>query len=78
MAPRPQTKLKKYLDENGIKMIWLAGKAGIDYDRLFRIVKGSEPTLNEARLICAALGKAEHELFEITSIENSFTKTTAA
>ena len=78
MAIRRKTKLKSFLEEKGIKMVWLAGKTGLDYQRVIRIIDGSEPSLKEARLICAALERAEHELFEITAIENSFTKNTAA
>jgi len=60
-----ETKLKRYLTDNGIRSPWLAEKTQINYQRLLRILKGSEPTLSEAFAISRELNRDVHDLFEI-------------
>jgi hypothetical protein len=60
------TKLKAYLHQNGIKLVWLAERVGMSYDRLQRITNGrSEALVGEARAIANELKQPEEVLFDV-------------
>jgi hypothetical protein len=68
-----KTRLKIYLERNGIKAAWLAAKTGIRYDRVLRIINGGKVTASEAVLIATELRQPVHDLFEVTEVENPLT-----
>ncbi len=51
-------KLKKYLDDNGIKQKYVAKRAGISEEKLSKILSGKRKCdVNEFLAICSALNK---------------------
>jgi transcriptional regulator with XRE-family HTH domain len=45
-------KLKKYIQENGLKYSYVAEKAGIDHQKLSRIINGQKLSVEEFEIIC--------------------------
>ncbi|WP_206922807.1 helix-turn-helix transcriptional regulator [Alicyclobacillus suci] len=64
-------RLKKYLDEKGIKQAWLCEKVGISNTALSLIVRGkSLPNLRTAQKIARALGTTVDELWPLEEDES--------
>lgn len=50
-------KIKKYIDEQGISLFYICGKAQISISRLEAMLDGKQPiTAEEYFIICAVLG----------------------
>ncbi|WAH38635.1 helix-turn-helix transcriptional regulator [Alicyclobacillus dauci] len=65
-----KTRLKKILEDNGIKQEWLANKAGLNSNTLSRVVTGRHlPTLRVAQKIARALNTTVDELWPLEEDE---------
>lgn len=40
---RPKTKLRSFLDERGIRYVWVAGRLGITKAHLHQVMEGNRP-----------------------------------
>ena len=65
-----QKRLRIYLEAHGVKATWIAVTTHIDYDRILRIMNGTEPEPAEALAIAASLRKPVEELFQIVRVGN--------
>ena len=52
------TELKQYLEERGIKHIWLAQRAHLRDDTLSRIINGLHPSIDQAHSIAQVLNES--------------------
>lgn len=59
------TKLRYFLDHRGVRLSFVAGKAGIEYNRFCRLCSGvNEPTLREALALKRVLVCELNEIFD--------------
>jgi hypothetical protein len=64
--------LKRVLERDGRKLKWLSESAGINYQRLQRIInQGYEPTISEAARIAGCLKLPLPELFPSLELANA-------
>ncbi len=63
------TKLRYYLDHRGVRLSFVAEKAGIEYNRFCRLCAGvNEPTLREALALKRVLFCELDEIFDTDEV----------
>lgn len=69
MKTNKQTKLKKWIDEHGVKQKWMCERTGITQAWMSKIVNGSEPRVRDAIKIARVLGVMIEELWPLEEDE---------